>query len=115
MTEEGTNHFESLNESGRKDFFEKLKQELANAIPVKPERIKTDGRSAIETIKTSQKNQIVLFIKIEKDKTGKERPANLAAKDLNTLITNKIITVLASGETSKYLDQNYGYQTPSKN
>ncbi len=114
MTEEGTNYFESLNKAGKKDFYEKLKQELANAIPVSPERITTNERFAIET-SISQKKQIVLSINIKKDEIGQERPANLAAKDLNTLIKNKIITTLAAGETSKYLDQNYGYQTPGKN
>ncbi|CAB4399012.1 unnamed protein product [Rhizophagus irregularis] len=43
--------------------------------------------------------------------TKNERSVNLLASDLNTLIRNKLITVIGTGEYTNYLDEEYGYET----
>ena len=113
MTLEGTDYFEHLNGSERKGFYEKLRKELANAIPVSPERITSNEK--IETDSSVTPKQTLLSINIEEDKTKRERTVNLAMKDLDTLIRHKAITVIESGETSRYLDSDYGYKPNRKN
>src|SRR3990170_7761256 len=89
LNEDGTAHFEQLDDDGRKDFYTKLIQELADAIPVGSKRITTSGRSATETI--FQKKRTILSINIKNDETGQEIATNLVATDLNTLIRHKTI------------------------
>ncbi|CAG8503331.1 5032_t:CDS:10 [Funneliformis mosseae] len=108
LTAEGTFVYESLDEDGRKDFYANLMRELAYAIPISQNRITTNGK--FETDPSVSPKQIILSINIEKDKTKQERTVNLAVEDLNTLIENKPITLIGSGEFSKYLDQDYGYK-----
>ncbi|CAG8457748.1 3633_t:CDS:10 [Funneliformis mosseae] len=110
LTANGTVYFNSLNESEQKNFFTKLRQELADAIPVSHERVTTNEKTQIDS-STSPK-QIFLSIDINKDKTKQERTVSYAIKALDNLIRNKTITVIEYGEYSRYLDENYGYQTP---
>ncbi len=121
MTPEGTVYFESLrdDDNRRKEFYEKLRQELADAIPVSSERIVTTDRVETDTsISSDSPKQIFLSInidKLKKRKTEQERSADILLKNLDSLIRNKPITPIASGEITRYLDQNYGYQPLRKN
>ena len=108
MTSEGTDHFESLDVTERKDFYKTLKQELAKAIPVNLERITSNEN--VETDTSTAENQIFLSININKDEAGQERSVSFAIKDLDELIRHKAITIIGSGESSRYLDQDYGYR-----
>ncbi|CAG8527285.1 6538_t:CDS:10 [Funneliformis mosseae] len=107
LTANGTVYFESLNERERKIFTTKLTEELADAIPVSHKRVTTNER--IETDALAPQKQIFLSININQDETRKERTVKFAIRDLDNLIKNKFITVIASGEASKYLDDSYGY------
>ncbi|CAG8517855.1 8152_t:CDS:2 [Funneliformis mosseae] len=107
LTPEGTSYF--LYEADREVFLMKLKRELADAIPVNPNRITTNEGFEIDT-SVSQK-QIFLSIDIKKMETEQERSVSLAIMDLDSLIKNKPITVIASGESTSYLDEDYGYKT----
>jgi len=121
LTPEGTKHFESLKDDDkrRKEFYEKLREELAIAIPADLERITTTERVEIDTsIPSDFPKQIFLSINIEKpkkDKTEQERSADLLLKDLDSLIRHKPVTPIAFGENSRYLDQDYGYKPLRKN
>ena len=86
---------------------------MAKAIPVSLERITSKGITEIDA--SAAEKQILLSIDINKDETGQERSVNLAVKDLDELIRHKAITVIGSGETSKYLDPGYGYELIRKN
>ncbi len=92
---------------------------MADAIPVSLERITTTDRVETDTsISSDSSKQIFLSINIEKlkkRKTEQEKSADLLRKDLHSLIRNKPFTVVASGETSRYLNQVYGYQPLRKN
>ncbi|CAG8658345.1 5103_t:CDS:10, partial [Funneliformis mosseae] len=108
LTVDGTLYFDSLNKSERKIFFTKLIQELADAIPVSSNRIPNNER--VETDSSILQRQIFLRIDIKHDESRKERTVKLAIQDLDNLIRNKPITVIGSGEYSKYLDDSYGYK-----
>lgn len=114
MTDEGTTHFKIFEHDKIKvgEFFYNLTQELANAIPVVPGRITTNGKYEIDTSVLPER--YILYISIKKAKET-DRSVNLVANDLNALIQYKIITVIGSGEYSKYLDDVYGYVTKRKN
>jgi hypothetical protein len=115
LTAEGTSYFESFryDKIKVKIFFGNLTQELAKAIPVSPEGITTSGRYEIDTSVSSQ--QYILSINIEKAKHYNENLINSVAADLDALIKNKLITVIGTGEYTKYLDEEYGYETIRKN
>ncbi|GES87507.1 hypothetical protein GLOIN_2v1834901 [Rhizophagus clarus] len=111
LTSEGTAYYKSFKDDKIKvkEFFDNLTQELANAIPVGPDRITTNRRHEIDT--TVSPEQFILSINIKKAKNKGEKSVDSIASDLNTLIKNKLITVIGSGEYSKYLDDGYGYLT----
>ena len=113
LTLEGTNHFKSLDDAGRKDFHENLRKELANAIPINLNRITSSEN--VETDSSVTPKRIFLSINIERDEIEQEISVNFAIKYLNELIKHKSITVIGSGESSKYLDQDYGYKPFRKN
>jgi hypothetical protein len=115
LTTDGTSYFKSIKHDKikRKEFFDNLRLELAKAIPVSSERITTSGRHQIDT--TVSPEQYILSINIKKAKNKGERSVNSIAEDLNTLIKNKLITVIGSGSYSNYLDHEYGYETIRKN
>jgi len=109
LTPEGTEYFENLDDRGRKNFYMKLRQELADAIPVSLERISTNGKFETDSsIPPVFPKQIILYINIEEDKTKQGRSVNLLIETLDSLIKNKPITVIAFGETSRYIEA-YGY------
>ncbi|CAG8647996.1 5670_t:CDS:2 [Funneliformis mosseae] len=107
LSPEGTTYFGRLNNIERKDFHEKLRQDLANAIPVDINRVTSNEKTEVDT------SQYVLSINILHDENKQEIPTSLAIKDLDILIKNKFITAIAYGEASKYLDESYGYKPNS--
>jgi len=112
LTSEGTAYFENLDVVGREAFYIKLRQELANAIPVNPERITTNGNFETDTLVSPK--QVRLSINIKKDASKQELSVASAVKDLDTLIRYKPFTIIAFGESTKYLDQAFGYKTSCK-
>ncbi|CAB4384420.1 unnamed protein product [Rhizophagus irregularis] len=109
LTAEGTTYFKSFKHDKIKvrEFFDNLTQELAKAIPVGAERITTNGKYKTDTSVLPER--YILYINIKKAKNKTDRSVNLVTNDLNALIQYKIITVIGSGEYSKYLDDEYGY------
>ncbi|GBC05207.1 hypothetical protein RclHR1_00610019 [Rhizophagus clarus] len=112
---DGTTYFKTFENDKlkREEFFNNLTFELAKAIPVDPERITSNKRNEIDTSVSPE--QYILSINIKKAKNKDKRSVNLVAKDLDTLIKNKLITVICSGAYSNYLDQEYEYVTIRKN
>ncbi|GBC05653.1 hypothetical protein RclHR1_06340009 [Rhizophagus clarus] len=107
LTKDGTFYFNILNLNQKNEFFDNLTQELASALVVSPNRITTNYRSTIDI----DSKQNLLAIKIEKPQVASDRETNLIAKDLNAMIQDMDITVLTSGNSSKYLESTYGYVT----
>ncbi|CAG8753079.1 13711_t:CDS:1, partial [Funneliformis mosseae] len=108
LTPEGTVYFESLDDDGRKDFYAKLRQELADAIPIDPRRLTTNGN--FETDTSTSPKQFFLSINVEQDKNKQKISVSSAIKDLDTLIKNKPYTAISNGESTSYLDQDFGYK-----
>ncbi|GBC03266.1 hypothetical protein RclHR1_05040007 [Rhizophagus clarus] len=111
LTADATTYFKTFKHDPIKvkEFFDNLTQELANAVPVSPGRITSNLKHEIDT--TVSPEQYVISINIKKAKNKTERSVNSVADDLNTLIQNKIVTVIGTGEFTNYLDDQYGYQT----
>ncbi|CAB4479392.1 unnamed protein product [Rhizophagus irregularis] len=109
LTPEGTAYFLVLDIIKREEFYKNLIDQLANAIPISPKRITTSGKYETDaTLPKDSLKQIILTIDI-KTYEG-ERLAVSAARDLDSLIRNKYITILAWGNASNFLDSDYGYQ-----
>ena len=110
LTKDGTSYFDKLDPHQINEFFKNLTQELADAVTSK--RITTNYRFVIDTsnIESSSK-QYLLSIRIDKPKSASERETKFIIGDINAMIQNMDITVLASGSSSKYLEPLYGYVT----
>ncbi|PKY43878.1 hypothetical protein RhiirA4_511547 [Rhizophagus irregularis] len=116
LTKAGTAYFDKLNPDQIIEFFDNLTQELTDAVTaVTSTRITTNYRFVIDTsnIESSESSskQYLLSIRIDKPNSASERETKLIIKDLNATIQNMDITVLASGNSSKYLEPLYGYVT----
>ncbi|CAG8556856.1 5591_t:CDS:2, partial [Funneliformis mosseae] len=107
LTIDGTNYFDSLNEIARNVFITNLTKELADAIPISSDRIIINKKTEIDP----SEEQMILSIKIQHDESKQEIPTSLATKDLDILIKNKLVTVIGTGDASKYLDGVYGFQS----
>lgn len=106
MSQTGSSYFKNLTSSAqRNEFFDKLVDELTLAIPACKGLIWTYHRFQIDT--SLPEKPIVLSINVRK---GDKRIID----NLNTLIRNKEVTVLASGNYSQYLDPEQGYTPYSK-
>jgi hypothetical protein len=86
---------------------------LAEAIPVDSERIYTNYKHEIDT--SASPEQYILSINIRKAKNETERSVDSISDNLNTLIKNKLITVIGTGKYTNYLDERYGYVPIRKN
>ena len=113
LSPSGTRFFKGLEST--KDFIDKLKDELADAIPINRERLTSNYKFQNNVRSRNSPTPIILSINIDKAKNKTERTSKSIAADLNALIRNLPITVLASGETSKWLDVTYGYNASRKN
>uniref|UniRef100_U9T4M6 Uncharacterized protein n=1 Tax=Rhizophagus irregularis (strain DAOM 181602 / DAOM 197198 / MUCL 43194) TaxID=747089 RepID=U9T4M6_RHIID len=111
LTKDGTSYFDTLNSNQINKFFNNLTQELADAVAVTSKRIITNYRFVIDTNIESSSKQYLLSIKIDKPQSASDRETKLITKDLDIMIRNMDITVLASGSSSKYLEPIYGYVT----
>ncbi|PKC65160.1 hypothetical protein RhiirA1_515102 [Rhizophagus irregularis] len=114
LTKDGTSYFDTLNSNQINKFFNNLTQELADAVAVTSKRIITNYRFVIDTNIESSSKQYLLSIKIDKPQSASDRETKLITKDLDIMIRNMDITVLASGSSSKYLEPIYGYVTIRK-
>ncbi|CAB4420751.1 unnamed protein product [Rhizophagus irregularis] len=81
-------------------------------------RLTTDGTSYFKSIKHDKIKHKEFFDNLRLElakaipsKNKGERSVNSIVEDLNTLIKNKLITVIGSGSYSNYLDHEYGYKT----
>ncbi|CAB5314796.1 unnamed protein product [Rhizophagus irregularis] len=106
---DGTDYFRRIKDDKIKvkEFFDNLTRELAEAIPVDSERIYTNYKHEIDT--SASPEQYILSINIGKAKNETERSVDSISDNLNTLIRNKLITVIGTGEYTNYLDERYGY------
>jgi hypothetical protein len=106
LTPEGKDHFDNLSRNEQGEFFNSLTKDLADALSVASVQITTTGRFQIDTtLPDNSPKQYLLSINII-NASGR---ADLIANYLDTMIKNKFITTLAYGNSSQYLDQNYGY------
>jgi hypothetical protein len=113
LSPNGTRFFRNLKST--KEFIDQLKDELADAIPINRERLTSNYKFQNNVHSRNSPTPIILSINIDKAKNETERTSKSISADLNALIRNLPITVLASGETTKWLDATYGYNASRKN
>ncbi|KAF0395551.1 hypothetical protein F8M41_010214 [Gigaspora margarita] len=113
LTMEGTTYYESLNSSGTNKFFYDLQDEVSKILPVIPSRLSSNKHVQVD-FSISPGRQIFLLLNIEQTRDKDERSVASLIRDLNTMIHNKDITPIGSGNIVKYLDDTYGF-IPSSN
>ena len=115
MTPDGTTYYRNLTSHDKKQFYADLETELALAIPIRTERITSNKNFEIDiSLPRNSPEQLILSINIVGGEVG-EKSVDSAIEDLDTLIRNKFVTVISSGEYSKYLDERFGYERLRKN
>ncbi|CAG8498268.1 hypothetical protein C2G38_2254183 [Gigaspora rosea] len=108
LSTSGTQMFRQMNSSAKKEFFASLKHQLSQAIPVKAERLSSNENS--QTVNGgSSSEQVLISLTISDSKNTSDRSVPLAIQDLNSLIANSDVTMISSGNATKYLDKNYGF------
>ncbi|CAG8796883.1 32771_t:CDS:2, partial [Gigaspora margarita] len=108
LTLEGTAYYENLNSSGKYEFFSNLQDEISKFLSVSPSRLSSNKHVQVDFSIISGR-QILLSFNIEQTKIKTERSVASLIQDLNTMIMNKDITPIGSGNTVKYLDETYGF------
>ncbi|RIB20166.1 hypothetical protein C2G38_2141301 [Gigaspora rosea] len=110
LTEDGTKYYNGL--SSKNDFFELLKKQLDNCIPI------DDTNRLVPTNRTTpdptSHNQILVEFLINKAESTMIPDVKSIITDLNTLINNKDSSSLVKQNLSIFLDSGYGFQqTPN--
>ncbi|RIB25464.1 hypothetical protein C2G38_2067364 [Gigaspora rosea] len=92
----------------RSEYFKILLNEIANKVPVRRERLRTNEK--FQVINFGQPNEQIIFsIHVNPSTSRNENSAQSVVSDLSTMIINKGITTFSTGIVDD-LDQNYGFQ-----
>ncbi|CAG8575821.1 11199_t:CDS:2, partial [Diversispora eburnea] len=107
LNTEGTELYENLNSAEKDQFFTDLHLELSKIIPVNIKRLSSNRKTQVDTtVKPS--HQILISLNIESSK--EERSVTSIIDDLNEMIKYKSITSISLNPTTKYLDEDFGFQ-----
>ncbi|CAG8623968.1 1287_t:CDS:10 [Paraglomus occultum] len=101
-------HFDSLNNDGKSAFFDDLTNALVDIIPVEPSRLTTSKLFQTTTVGTD--DLVLISYTIKKTTDQNQRSANDLANDLDTLVKYKSITPVGMNNSTKFLDETYGFQ-----
>ncbi|GBB88689.1 hypothetical protein RclHR1_15250003 [Rhizophagus clarus] len=112
LISDGNGYFENFIRNNKLgEFFNDLTKDLTDALSVASVQITSTERFQFDTtLPKNSPKQYLLSININ-HASGR---ADLIANYLDIMIRNKSITTLAYGNSSQYLDQNYGYVTIPK-
>ncbi|CAG8617731.1 14909_t:CDS:2, partial [Cetraspora pellucida] len=113
LTLDGSTYYDSLNSSGKSRFFSNLQDDISKALPVSPSRLSSNQHVQVD-FSISPGRQIFLSFNIEQTRDKNERSVASIIRDLNTMVRNKDITPIGAGNTTKFLDETYGF-VPSAN
>ncbi|CAG8620657.1 8348_t:CDS:2 [Dentiscutata erythropus] len=110
LTLDGTTYYESQDSN---KFFSDLQADISKILPVSTSRLSSNKHVQVD-FSISPGRQMFLLLNIEQSRDKNERSVASLIRDLNTMIRNKDITPIGSGNTTKYLDDTYGF-VPSSN
>ncbi|RIA80123.1 hypothetical protein C1645_793218 [Glomus cerebriforme] len=106
LTVSGSQYFDSLPQSQRGDFFNKLLDELSVAVPVSRPRLSSNERTQVDN--TLNEKSYLVNIEIKETRDENEHSAVSVVKIIDTMIKNKEQTPIGQGQIANYLDETYG-------
>ncbi|RHZ74550.1 hypothetical protein Glove_221g77 [Diversispora epigaea] len=106
LTAEGTEYYENLLSIGKDQFFTDLHLELSKIIPVNIKRLSSNKKTQVDN--TLPNRQI--FISLNIQSSDIEKSVKSIIDDLNDMIKYKSITSISLFPTTKYLDEDFGFQ-----
>ncbi|CAG8565414.1 3476_t:CDS:2 [Paraglomus brasilianum] len=112
LNPEGSQNFNSLSSDQKSAFFDDLTNALVNIIPVEPNRLKTS--KLFQTMTVGPDDLVLISYTIKKDTDQNQRSASDLTNDFDTLIKAKSITPIGMNNSTKILDETYGFQ-PTQN
>jgi hypothetical protein len=107
LTLDGTKYYESLNSTEQDNFFSDLTSELSKILSIDPKRISSNMKTQVDNT-ISPDRQIFICIDIQSSKT--ERSVKYIIEDLKDMIENKQITSIGLFPTTKYIDEDFGFE-----
>ncbi|CAG8538250.1 13914_t:CDS:2, partial [Racocetra persica] len=110
---DGSTYYESLDSNGKNKFFASLQDDISKILPIAPSRLSSNQHVQVD-FSISPGRQIFLSLNLEQTRDKNERSVASLIRDLNTMVHNKDITPIGLGNTTKYLDDTYGF-LPSSN
>ncbi|PKK80479.1 hypothetical protein RhiirC2_768042 [Rhizophagus irregularis] len=103
------NYKKISSKNSRSIILQTLKDELVQAIPIDPERLKLDEK--VQNENTNKQVLISATIMPPSEYNGNERNTNSILKDLDELIKQKKYNLISNGKITRFLDEYYGAQT----
>ncbi|CAG8539424.1 13713_t:CDS:2 [Racocetra fulgida] len=112
LTLDGSTYYESLDSNGKTKFFASLQDDVSKILPIAPSRLSSNQHVQVD-FSISPGRQIFLSLNLEQTRDKNERSVASLIRDLNTMVRNKDITPIGLGNTTKYLDDTYGFAPSS--
>jgi len=110
LTSNATLYFENLSFKEKSSFSQNLIRQLAEIIPIPDDRITINGYQKDSTVL----NQMLISIKILELNNNSVINISTIFNTLNTLISNKEMTVISRNDLTSMLDESYGLKRHSK-
>jgi hypothetical protein len=112
LTVEGTDKLKNLSNDERKQFFNTLLDELADVVLIPRERLSKNSKEQIDP--DSKGKQLLISIKINEAKDHYEKDVDSVIQNLNNMMANSEQTLIGQGNTTQYLDSNFGFKPDRK-
>lgn len=105
LTHEGTQRYNYLDRSGKRNFLDDLVTELSKIILVSKKRLSLNEITQIDF----ETGQVRIFLDIEPSEV--KRSVTAIVEDLNTMILFKDISPIGINNITNFLDSDYGYKS----
>ncbi|CAG8708201.1 19983_t:CDS:2, partial [Rhizophagus irregularis] len=107
LTVPGTKYFQNLSISDQDQFVDQLLNDIAETVQIQLSRLSKSNVNQIDP--SSNQKQLLISIFIEETKNQDEKDVNTIIRDINDAIIYKDQTLIGMGDSTTYLDSNYGF------
>ncbi|PKK70377.1 hypothetical protein RhiirC2_849977 [Rhizophagus irregularis] len=107
LTVPGTKYFQNLSISDQDQFVDQLLNDIAETVQIQLSRLSKSNVNQIDP--SSNQKQLLISIFIEETKNQDEKDVNTIIRDINDAIIYKDQTLIGMGDSTTYLDSDYGF------
>jgi len=107
LTANGTSYYENLPSGDRIAFWDSIKHQLCQVIPVNPDRLSIHGKPQYDP--SLEGKQFLFRVEIKYTRAAGQRSVSKVINDLRTLVQQKSITAIQYYDNISMLDETYGF------